>query len=682
MEQRWEEIIAEEYPQLKDIVYADYAGAMVMSKSQAKEMEILAKNCDANPHSGHQVSRPVNDMEDLRSIVCHTMGTTPGEYAVAFTHNTTHSIQILAELFSFDSDTLLDYLVDNHNSVFGMRIHAENNGATVNVTETFPADSDKKKKLFAFPMQSNLSGRKYPLEWISQYQAKGGMVLLDGASSTAPILSVYKPDFCVVSLLKLSGAHGGAMLVRRDRLALLNDPLPAGGTLLFSGAKSGKYIFLKTFSEKNEGGTAAYLDLSLSVIGFKVRERFGTETDITEHINKCATKFYEGLVGLKHTNGKPLVVFAPEWQQGFGGTFSFNMFKDNDQIIPHNDVQYCFSVNKVVARFGGHCNPGAGFSALGWDDNEVEGVAIQNQNRGKCVSNLCAIGGKPIGTIRISFGVTTTLHDVDRLLDLLSKQFLNGGPCPPPPPLVTPLKIEKMYVFPVMGTYGFEVDKWTVSDNGLIYDRGWKLVNAEGATATTKACPRLLSIYSRVENNEYLILDSNGKQMKVKIEGFEEYENPPQAVAKQGIVYSKAVSEFLYEILHRYLYLVKVDNRDQGRLAFSAITLETVEALGNTMDPIRFRSNVFLSGSPAFSEETLITDQLYLNGIPLTTWRRRIICMTTSVEPETMDVDVEPLRKMNELRGRNGAVQIGVLFGIKCEGKTYPVEVGNTIQLQ
>ena len=81
----------EEFPHLKNKIYVDYAGAMVMCKSQIRVLAELTEGCHSNPHSSGQISQPVSDLEDLRSVICKTLGTTPGKYAVVFTQNASHA---------------------------------------------------------------------------------------------------------------------------------------------------------------------------------------------------------------------------------------------------------------------------------------------------------------------------------------------------------------------------------------------------------------------------------------------------------------------------------------------------------------------------------------------------------------------------------------------------------------
>lgn len=104
--------------------------------------------------------------------------------------------------------------------------------------------------LFAYPAQSNFSGRKYPLSWTKdipsgrvcvtglQHNICGTwLVLLDAASyvSTSPLdLSEYPAHFVTLSFYKMFGFPTGlgALLVRADCAQLLCKEYYGGGTVV------------------------------------------------------------------------------------------------------------------------------------------------------------------------------------------------------------------------------------------------------------------------------------------------------------------------------------------------------------------------------------------------------------------------------------------------------------------
>ena len=126
------------------------------------------------------------------------------------------------------------YLLDNHTSVFGMReLIADRANSCVCITEAELLQSTKysgetvktarsSNNLFAYPAESNFSGRKYPLDWIEKIQNRQmefqtgchgrWFVLLDAACFVATNrldLRRYKPDFVTLSFYKMFGFPTG-----------------------------------------------------------------------------------------------------------------------------------------------------------------------------------------------------------------------------------------------------------------------------------------------------------------------------------------------------------------------------------------------------------------------------------------------------------------------------------------
>ena len=140
--------------------------------------------------------------ENVRLRVLQFFNASPDEFDVVFVANATAAIKLIGETFR-DSDCRgfwYGYHVDSHTSVIGVRELAAMgcqcfDDANVDTwsSELGTAQSTI-PKLFAFPAQSNMNGRRLPLQWCGQIRSsatEGGNVftLLDAASflSTAPL---------------------------------------------------------------------------------------------------------------------------------------------------------------------------------------------------------------------------------------------------------------------------------------------------------------------------------------------------------------------------------------------------------------------------------------------------------------------------------------------------------------
>ena len=54
--------------------------------------------------------------------------------------------------------------------------------------------------------------------------------------------------------------------------------------------------------------------------------------------------------------------------------------------------------------------------------------------------------------------------------------------------------LERIWVYPIKSCAGFAPDSWPLGQNGLLYDREWALVDAEGEALTQKKLPRLATV--------------------------------------------------------------------------------------------------------------------------------------------------------------------------------------------
>jgi len=672
----FESIVEKEFPQLNNILYFDYAGSMPMCKSQSETLRLLTDECAVNPHSTSQLSSSVFAIDEMRSEICNICNTSIAEYTPVFTQNATHSIQEWGNLINWSNELILYYLLDNHNSVLGVRALAEKRGSPVQCVNAVP---DAKSGIFIYPMQSNFSGKKYPLQWISDFQQQGGFVFLDAAASIVPDLSIHRPDFVALSLLKLTGSHGGVLLIRRDRISMLSDPLPAGGTVLFSCSRTGEYKLLPSIHQKMEAGTQMFINTCLSRTGIQIRRQLGSEKEIIERLSKLSNIFYQEMINLEHHNGKKLVKFSPERNEAYGSTFSFNMFDNQGKLIGHQSIQYIFDAYNIVARFGGHCNPGAGFPALGWDVEDIAKIAEENEKGGKCVSNLCDINGKPVGTVRISFGPTSRESDIHKLIGIIKYYFIDNGPRPALGEVQVPMLVTKLFVFPIQGALGFETNEWVLEPHGLKYDRNWVLVDANGIVARTPTCTKMAQLEAIIDNDD-IVLRINNDEIRDKVCGFDEFDNPPQKVKEAGCVHGRRISDFLFKHFRRFLFLVKIDTSKIGKMAFSTATEESISTQNGDFDPQRWRINLLLKGAPAFSEDGYLNGTYALDDLPIIAWRPRIVCMTTSVNPKTGMIEKEPIQELCTKRAYNGALAFGNLFSVETKGMSHQIKVGMKIQ--
>ena len=295
---------------LSDITYLDHIGTTQYPESVIRSIySDLTNNVYGNPHSRNPSSQLSNDiLEQVRSRILKHFNTSCETHTVIFTAGATAALKLLAESFDWQAafskesshNSRFCYLHENHTSVVGIRERAALSGAQViciNETDLleqlqFASGGTKDNlhlkqseflgtgdetddffakeyvscchNLFAFPAMCNFSGRKYPLEWVSQTQ-QGFLftsshlchwfVVLDASSfvSTSPLdLTSCTADFVPISFYKVFGfpTGVGALIVKNSSSYILRNCYYGGGTVQASISSEKFHVMKKNLAER------------------------------------------------------------------------------------------------------------------------------------------------------------------------------------------------------------------------------------------------------------------------------------------------------------------------------------------------------------------------------------------------------------------------------------------------
>lgn len=188
-------------------------------------------NLYGNPHSASNSSQmTTRRIEDIRLRLLGLFKADPDDFDVVFVANATAGIKLVMEAFrDQDEGYWYGYHRDAHTSLIGVRETATQHRCFTTDTEVSAwveeeGTAGPRLGLFAYPAQSNMNGRRLPLDWTRRIRArKQGAVytLLDAAAlvSTSPLdLSDANsaPDFTVMSLYKIFGFPDlGALIIRK-----------------------------------------------------------------------------------------------------------------------------------------------------------------------------------------------------------------------------------------------------------------------------------------------------------------------------------------------------------------------------------------------------------------------------------------------------------------------------------
>jgi selenocysteine lyase/cysteine desulfurase len=421
------------------LAYLDYTGAALYPESVVRaDAERLLSSVLGNPHSEHLPSRTSSDgIAAARHALLSFLNGSPDEYDVILTANTTGACRLVAESFPFSSAGEFLVTADNHNSVNGIREYARSAGSEVRTIEldrdlrlSGAADAIDRwpvaaPSLFAYPAQSNFSGVRHPLDLVPLAQSRGWRVLLDAASylPTSDIdLHTIKPDYLTLSLYKIAGYPTGlgALVARKDALADLRRPWFSGGTVKWASVQHQRHQ-LNDGAEGFEDGTPSFLAAAVVAPALDAVRRID-RARLARHLDGLTRVLIEGIVSLSHGTGRPVArIHGPAGTADRGATIAISLQRADGRNVPYWDVESAARDSGIAVRGGCFCNPGCAEAAFDFPVARV-GSCLQWLGPHFTIPRYAAcLDDRTVGAIRVSMGLGTVRHDVDRFLGFLSR---------------------------------------------------------------------------------------------------------------------------------------------------------------------------------------------------------------------------------------------------------------------
>ncbi|KAI5358551.1 Putative aminotransferase class V domain, molybdenum cofactor sulfurase [Septoria linicola] len=525
-----EQMRIKEYPMLKDALYLDHAGATLYSKTLMDSFHAdMMAQLYGNPHSASASSQRSSHMIDsVRYDTLRLFGADPDEFDLVFAANTTAAIKLVVEAFrEQDNGFWYGYHVDSHTSVVGVREAAKQHRCFESDDEVvawlgqdvMPGDG---QRLFAYPLQSNMNGRKLSLKWLSNCRSQKVFSLLDVAASAATsslrLCNLEAtPDFTVLSFAKMFGFPDlGALIVRKDCAHLFQSrQYFGGGTVDMVVCAKEQWHIPKSASlhEQLEDGTLpVHSILALRSAMQTHTELFQSMDRIAQHTSALAKQLYDTLVALRHANGQPVCRVYKDEASVYGDSstqgpsITFNIRDGQGNWVSNTEVEKLASVKKVHLRTGGLCNPGGVAKHLNLAPWEMH----ENFSAGyRCGGESDVLNGKPTGVIRVSLGAMSTRSDVAAFMDFMNEFFVEKCPWESAPPSPLELNkssrfyVESLAVYPIKSCAGWQIPNtmaWDIYREGLAWDREWCIVGkTTGAALSQKSHPRMALIRPQLD---------------------------------------------------------------------------------------------------------------------------------------------------------------------------------------
>ncbi|PGH04643.1 hypothetical protein AJ79_07040 [Helicocarpus griseus UAMH5409] len=536
-----EDIRDREYPSLRETTYLDHAGTTPYATSliDAFSRE-LKDNLFGNPHSASASSQlSTRRVDDARLRVLRFFNASPDDFDVVFVANATAGIKLVADALR-DCDVSgfwYGYHVDAHTSLVGVReVATQGRRCFVDDEEVEGWMSDMSTRprrthpvLFAYPAQSNMTGRRLPLDWSGKLRRcnnkrETGNIysLLDAASlvSTSPLDlsdSDTAPDFTTLSFYKIFGFPDlGALIVRKASGHIFDKRRYfGGGTVGMVTSLDSPWHAKKSTSvhDQLEDGTLPFHNITALHSAFDVHERiYGSMENISRHTGALAKRLYDCLSLKRHANGTMLCEMYKHKISSYddrttqGPIVSFNMRNSDGGWVGKSEVEKLAAVKGIQIRSGTLCNPGGMAYHLGLKSDDMR----KNYNAGqRCGDDNDIIDGKPTGGLRVSLGAMSSINDVNKFLDFIDEFYVDKSDAEnalvaprvsirSDRPSTSGFYVDRLCVYPIKSCGAFVVPdgkQWEIKPEGLAWDREWCLMHqGTGVALNQKRYPRMALI--------------------------------------------------------------------------------------------------------------------------------------------------------------------------------------------
>ncbi|KAI0861940.1 PLP-dependent transferase [Xylaria cubensis] len=466
-----EAIRKKEYPHMSNGVYLDHGGATIYARSTIEAFASkMTTGLYGNPHSENSPAKISGHMVDqVREKMLDFFGASSKDFDLIFVANATAAIKLVADSFrdlaekSRDRTFWYGYHKDAHTSIVGVReftygqSYCFENDQEVEEWLQFPENVHVNRSnpnglgLFAYPGQSNMTGRRLPLSWSWRARHSESLqttyTLLDAAAlaMTYPMENIFQdpdraPDFTCFSLYKIFGFPDvGALVVRKESGHILTLRKYFGGGTVSMVSSFGdtpwhrsKGLQAPTYKlhEGLEDGTLPFHSILALGEAIDVHLRlYGSMRNISAHTSHLMEQLHRGMAGLRHVNGRPACHIYSE-NRDFknpnkqGSAIAFNMMLSNGGYVSYTDVERIANDAGFYIRSGGVCNPGGIFSLLGYEPWMTDRALSAGHHCG--ANGISVLNGLPTGIARVSLGAMSSKQDVDLFLDFLRSTFVDA----------------------------------------------------------------------------------------------------------------------------------------------------------------------------------------------------------------------------------------------------------------
>ncbi|MBO1076758.1 MOSC domain-containing protein [Roseomonas marmotae] len=222
------------------------------------------------------------------------------------------------------------------------------------------------------------------------------------------------------------------------------------------------------------------------------------------------------------------------------------------------------------------------------------------------------------------------------------------------------MRVETLYRYPVKGLTAEALEDVLLKAGECIQDDR-RFALAQGDAPFDEAAPGFLPKrhFACLMVNERLALisaayDGHSGQLLLRIPGGQELLASTQTPTGRNAI-AAALTAYLGEEARGTPRFVSAPGHafsDDRRKGVTLINLATIAALekatGLTLDPLRFRANIYFSGLPAWAEFDWVDKEVLIGGARLSIYKRTMRCPATQVNPVTAERDANVPKLLRE----------------------------------
>ena len=240
--------------------------------------------------------------------------------------------------------------------------------------------------------------------------------------------------------------------------------------------------------------------------------------------------------------------------------------------------------------------------------------------------------------------------------------------------------LSQIIIYPVKSLAGISVDHWPLVKTGLLYDRCWMLVDAQGEFLSQRRLPKMALIQTVIKDNllwlsaaghpaiSMPLTPASGELITIKVWEYAGYGQTVSAELDQW--FSQVLDHPCRLVYHPDNQVRPVDQdyaltSDQTAysdgfpllIASEASLADFNQKSGLTIDMRRFRSNLVVTDCPAYAEDRWRT--IRINSINFRLPKPCSRCAIPGIDPDKAESQKAVLSALAEWRKYNNKVYFG-----------------------